>query len=151
MITRRLLALGACALLSAAACASDDGDRAREPESERTAEGPSCGDGRICESGQFCIETQGALCMPLPPPGGQCEPGCVLTEHCCNCSAFACLDAPEGTCAGEASCGCLALDQGFLSACGPDRRECDDHQGGAYVLCIRVALDEDPFADAGAN
>jgi len=102
-----------------------------------------CGDS-VCGPDELCVETQGALCMPLPPEGQSCQEGCVLTEHCCNCSAFSCTGFPD-ECEDGASCTCLrdAQERGYLSGCPIERSECDG--GGGELLCIQVALDEDPF------
>ncbi len=114
------------------------------------AQGYSCGDD-TCAQDEFCIGTQGALCKGLPPPGESCDEGCVLTEHCCNCTVHACLAAPSGHCADGPSCGCLDENGGFLTRCGADRRECEESAEGVDVLCIAVALDEDPFAESGTD
>ena len=112
-----------------------------------------CGDEDLCTNDQFCVATRGAQCRPLPPPGESCPEGCERTEHCCNCTAFACLTAPDQECPGGPSCDCLgdSDDDGFLFGCGPARRECMETEQGVQVLCIAVAYDEDPFADADAG
>lgn len=108
-----------------------------------------CGDGDPCDADEFCIATQGAVCQPLPPPGESCAEGCVLTEHCCNCTTHACLRAPSEECPDGPSCECL--ESGFLMGCEPERRSCEPREGGVHVECIAVAYDEDPFAEGGAG
>lgn len=116
-----------------------------------------CGDpstsfyGGVCAANDFCVETRGAACQPLPAPGEQCPAGCTLTEHCCNCPAFGCLTAPEEGCEGTPQCGCVETIEAFAANCPPDRRECTEGPNGVELVCIAVAFDEDPFADAGAN
>lgn len=136
--------LGCLVLGLVAACGSVQDST---PASEPVAEERACGD-TTCEQESFCVATQGAVCMPLPPEGESCAEGCVLTEHCCNCSAYACVPAPADHCPEGPTCACLA-DSGeeILRYCEPDRRECTDEAEGASVLCIAVGLDEDPFAD----
>ncbi|MEQ9322934.1 MAG: hypothetical protein RIF41_27460, partial [Polyangiaceae bacterium] len=106
-----------------------------------------CGD-TTCPESSFCVATQGAVCMPLPAEGEACEQGCVKTEHCCNCTAHACVDAPAAGCADGPTCACLNdVGDEVLPYCGPDRRECNDTPEGPDVVCVAVALDEDPFAE----
>lgn len=103
-----------------------------------------CG-GAACDGDQLCVATRGALCMPLPAPGQSCGLGCVLTEHCCNCTAFACVSVPE-PCSDVVDCACIesAHQRDFIVEC---RMECvDDASGEAQVTCINVDFDEDPFA-----
>ena len=131
-------------LLLLLGCGSGDGD-----ENNSTAQGLVCGKDR-CTTDQICVATRGAFCMPLPPPGGSCQAGCVLTEHCCNCTAHACFTPPAQNCGGSPTCDCVAsgfLDQG----CPAERRECSESARGVEVLCVNVDYDEDPFADAGAD
>jgi len=113
------------------------------PPSEASAE--ACGDKDPCASEQFCIATQGAICQPLPPPGETCDEGCVLTEHCCNCTTHACLTAPTDDCPDGPTCECLAA--GFLMGCEAERRTCESGAPGVHVQCVSVAYDEDPFAE----
>lgn len=110
----------------------------------------ACGD-EACGFDEMCVETQGAVCHPLPPAGEQCRDGCVLTEHCCNCSAFACFKPRVVDCPDGPTCECLDRADGssVLFDCSGDRRVCATEDSTVQVLCIRVALDEDPFADAG--
>ena len=149
IVTSGLLFVIVVGGIVAAGCSSEGGDDAA-PGSSAAPVTRACGDLDECDSTEFCIETQGAVCMPLPPPGGSCQEGCVLTEHCCNCSAFACVAAPEPGCGDGPSCGCLDTIESFLTECAPPRRECEERSAGVDVLCINVALDEDPFADAGS-
>jgi len=120
------------------------------PESDHSpqqAQGLSCA-GQACSDSEFCIGTQGALCKPLPPPGESCDEGCVLTEHCCNCTVYACMAAPNGHCEDGPSCDCLDKNGGFLTRCDAENRECEEADDGVRILCIAVALDEDPFGES---
>jgi hypothetical protein len=119
-------------------------------ETSQETQGHVCADD-VCAEDEFCIGTQGALCKPLPPPGGSCDEGCELTEHCCNCTVHACMAAPSGHCEDGPSCACLDESGGFLTRCDAEDRECEVTAEGVDVLCIAVALDEDPFADSGAD
>ncbi len=135
--------LSLASLLLLLGCSSGDDDGTNS-----TTQGLSCGKDQ-CTSGQICVATRGAFCMPLPPPGGSCQAGCLLTEHCCNCTAHACFTPPAQSCGSSPSCDCVAsgfLDQG----CPADRRECTQTPRGVEVLCVNVDYDEDPFADAAA-
>jgi hypothetical protein len=143
----------AVALSVAVACGGSLDDEAPAETGAARDQLRACGADDFCTSDEICIGTQGALCTPLPPPGESCPEGCVLTEHCCNCTAYACLAPPPSVCPDGPSCGCLdsSTDVRFLSTCLPPRRQCTDDNGGVDVLCITVALDEDPFADGGAR
>ncbi len=137
-------------------CSSDgEGDGAGDSSTIAQPQARHCGDpstgfyGGICEEDEFCVETRGAACQGLPPPGEQCPAGCTLTEHCCNCPAFGCLRAPVDECEGAPSCGCVSKMESFVANCPDDRRECTEGPNGAAIVCIAVAFDEDPFRDAG--
>lgn len=116
---------------------------------ERVCGHPDTGLYDTCGPGDFCVETRGALCMPLPPPGQSCSVGCVLTEHCCNCSGFACVAASPEVCPGGPGCACFDDLEPFSLRCPAERRECTESGDGVTVLCIEVDFDEDPFADEG--
>ena len=122
-------------------------DSVANPTSEASggASAAGCGPVFSCEPSQFCVETRGALCMPLPPAGQQCPAECTPTEHCCNCPAFACVDTPA-SCDGTAECGCIG-EAPPLKYCGVERRECEGQGRGLDVTCINVDFDEDPFAE----
>ena len=110
-----------------------------------------CGDAGACSSDELCVATRGALCMPLPDEGESCQPGCVLTEHCCNCTAFSCTPLPD-ECDQGADCGCVddAQSNGFLElGCPADRSVCEE-AGNPVLTCVLVDFDEDPFAEGGA-
>jgi Protein of unknown function (DUF3179) len=57
---------------------------------------PACGDGGVCDPGTFCVATQGAACLRLPPPGEPCPDGCRRTSTCYLCTTRACGHVPEG-------------------------------------------------------
>ncbi|MEM1034993.1 MAG: hypothetical protein AAGN82_31925 [Myxococcota bacterium] len=140
-LTRLIFPPGLAMALAAIACAGDGSTTTTD-----IAPGRACGPDR-CATGQYCVATEGARCTPLPPPGESCPEGCVLTEHCCNCTVHACVDPPTAdTCADGATCACLDATSA-LRNCPADRRTCRDDPEGADVMCIAVALDEDPFAD----
>lgn len=134
----------AVALALVAAGCGGNGTRSSEASDASLHE---CGE-TSCEKGELCVATQGAYCQRLPPPGGTCKPGCLLTPHCCNCTARACLPVPAASCPNGPACDCL---DGWLKGCPPDRRTCAESGGRVDLLCIAVAYDEDPFADAGSD
>jgi len=141
-LTARLVTVAATAAF-VVACSAEDSDGSASTSAAATR---PCGGEDTCSADQFCVASQGALCMPLPPPGGQCQAGCLLTEHCCNCTVHACLTAPADVCPDGPTCACLDNPvRQLLLGCDGDRRTCDDSGEGAEVTCIVVGLDENPF------
>jgi hypothetical protein len=120
----------------------------QKPSESEHSDSNTCGDSGPCDSGELCIATRGALCMPLPDEGETCSEGCVLTEHCCNCTAFSCTPLPE-TCEETSNCDCIAAAQedGFLSLGCPSERSTCSSDTELELTCVLVDFDEDPFTE----
>lgn len=150
VIASRLIPFAFVVALTLTSCAGkgNDGENVPPPGTDDTQENLSCGSDS-CTRSEMCVETIGALCSPLPEPGESCAEGCILTEHCCNCPAFGCLEPSSEDCPEGPSCGCLTRPNGesILIDCEGDRRECTQESGWTNVTCIVVGLDENPFAE----